>query len=59
VLTDDVVARANAAGVRASDIGEAGGDRLIAADAFDVTLADATRAWRDAIPNALGASMRT
>jgi phosphoribosylformylglycinamidine synthase subunit PurL len=57
VLTDDVVARANAAGVPGSDIGEAGGDRLIAADAFDVTLADATRAWRDAIPDALSADV--
>jgi phosphoribosylformylglycinamidine synthase subunit PurL len=57
LLTDDVVARANAAGVPGSDIGEAGGDRLIAADAFDVTLADATRAWRDAIPDALSADV--
>jgi phosphoribosylformylglycinamidine synthase len=32
-------------------IGRAGGDRLIAAGAFDVSLADATSAWRDAIPH--------
>ena len=30
----------------------AGGDRLVAAGAFDVALADATRGWRDAIPDA-------
>jgi phosphoribosylformylglycinamidine synthase len=55
VLSDEVLARAAASGVPASDIGHAGGDRLVAADAFDVSLADATRAWRDAIPNALDA----
>jgi phosphoribosylformylglycinamidine synthase len=32
-------------------IGRAGGDRLIAANAFDVSLADAADAWRNAIPN--------
>jgi phosphoribosylformylglycinamidine synthase subunit PurL len=57
VLTDEVLARAGAAGVAAADIGRAGGDRLVAADAFDVSLADATRAWRDAIPDALGADV--
>jgi phosphoribosylformylglycinamidine synthase len=55
VLVDEVLSRAGMAGVPAADIGEARGDRLIAAGAFDVALADATRAWRDAIPSALGA----
>jgi phosphoribosylformylglycinamidine synthase subunit PurL len=54
VLVDEVLSRASPAGVRAADVGEARGDRLIARDAFDVSLTDATRAWRDAIPNALG-----
>jgi phosphoribosylformylglycinamidine synthase II len=59
VLAGQVLARASAAGVAAAEIGEARGDRLIAAGAFDVPLADATRAWRDAIPNALGAAATT
>ena len=55
VLVDEVLSRAGTAGVPAADVGEARGDRLVAAGAFDVALADATRTWRDAIPNALGA----
>jgi phosphoribosylformylglycinamidine (FGAM) synthase-like enzyme len=47
------------AGVAAETIGEAGGGRLVAADAFDVALADAARAWRDAIPAALGLGIAT
>src|SRR5262245_35855934 len=54
-LTDDVMARAAAAGVPAADVGEARGDRLLARGAFDVALSDATATWRDAIPSALGA----
>jgi len=57
VLVDEVLSRAGAAGVPAAAVGEARGDRLIAAGAFDVPLSDATRAWRDAIPNALGAEV--
>jgi phosphoribosylformylglycinamidine (FGAM) synthase-like enzyme len=49
-----VTVAARAVGVPAEELGEAGGDRLVAAGAFDVDLADATRAWRDAIPRALG-----
>jgi phosphoribosylformylglycinamidine synthase subunit PurL len=59
VLVDEVLSRASSAGVLAAAVGEARGDRLVAHDAFDVPLADATHAWRDAIPNALGATMRT
>jgi phosphoribosylformylglycinamidine synthase len=55
LLVGQVMGRANAAGVTATQIGDGGGDRLVAADAFDVSLAEATRAWRDAIPNALDA----
>ena len=45
--------RATAAGVPATVIGRVGGDRLVWTGAFDVALADAERAWRDAIPAAL------
>jgi phosphoribosylformylglycinamidine synthase len=50
---DDVIARAAAAGVPATVIGAAGGDRLIWRGAFDVGLTDAETAWRDALPSAL------
>ena len=53
---DDVLTRAAAAGVPATDIGVAAGDRLVSAD-FDVALAAATDAWRNAIPRALGQSV--
>ena len=49
-----VLDRAGAAGLVAADVGEATGERLVAEGDFDVTLADATRAWRDAIPSRLG-----
>jgi phosphoribosylformylglycinamidine synthase len=54
-----VTAAARAAGVPAEELGEAGGARLVAAGAFDVDLADAARAWRDAIPSALGVATPT
>jgi phosphoribosylformylglycinamidine (FGAM) synthase-like enzyme len=53
---DDLVERARAANVPAQRLGTAGGDRLVADGAFAVTLADATTAWRDAIPTLLGHS---
>jgi hypothetical protein len=43
-------ARAVAAGVATTVVGTAGGEHLVATDAFDVPLADAEHAWRDAIP---------
>jgi phosphoribosylformylglycinamidine synthase len=52
----EVCGRAAAVGVTARVIGEATGDRLIAIDAFDVSLADATRAWRDALPTLMSGS---
>ncbi|HKF91953.1 MAG TPA: AIR synthase-related protein, partial [Acidimicrobiia bacterium] len=58
VLVDEVLTRAGTAGVPAADVGETRGDRLVAHDAFDVALSDATRAWRDAIPNALDAFVK-
>jgi phosphoribosylformylglycinamidine synthase len=43
------------AGVDGSLLGEAGGDRLIVEGQIDVPLDDAIAAWRDHIPDALGA----
>jgi phosphoribosylformylglycinamidine synthase len=50
---DDLVERARAANVPAQRLGTAGGDRLAADGAFDVSLADAAHAWRDALPDLL------
>jgi hypothetical protein len=41
--------------VPATELGETGGTRITIAGACDVPLADATRAWREALPRALGA----
>ena len=43
------------AGVPTARIGVAGGDRLIVKGLLDVGLDEATTAWRDRLPNALGA----
>jgi len=51
---DELVDRARAANVPAQRLGTAGGDRLAADGAFSVALVDATHAWRDALPAALG-----
>jgi phosphoribosylformylglycinamidine synthase len=51
---DALVERARAANVPAQRLGTAGGDRLEAEGAFSVALTDATHAWRDALPAALG-----
>ena len=50
---DDVLGRAAAAGVPVAVIGSAGGDRLVWTGAYDVALAEAEGAWRDALPAAL------
>ncbi|HVE46282.1 MAG TPA: phosphoribosylformylglycinamidine synthase subunit PurL [Acidimicrobiales bacterium] len=50
---EDVLARATAAGVPATVIGEAGGERLVVEALVDVDVADAAAAWRGAIPGAL------
>jgi phosphoribosylformylglycinamidine synthase len=49
-----VLRRAEDAGVPAEVIGEAGGAHLEVTDAFAVDLDAATRAWRSALPRALG-----
>jgi phosphoribosylformylglycinamidine synthase len=58
-LVDDVLARSALRGVPVVDLGAAGGSELRLAGAagpvLDVALEDAVRAWRDAIPAALGA----
>jgi phosphoribosylformylglycinamidine synthase len=54
-----ILKRAEDAGVHAFDLGPVGGDRLVIDGAVDVALADAERAWRDAIPSALGALERS
>ena len=51
----EVYRRAEQAGVPAAFLGGSGGDRLVVEGLVDVGLADATTAWRDAIPRALAA----
>jgi phosphoribosylformylglycinamidine synthase len=55
---DEVLARAAAAGVPATVIGAAGGDRIVVEGLFDVSLADAVTAWRDRLPVALGVGVQ-
>ncbi|MCP3856127.1 MAG: phosphoribosylformylglycinamidine synthase subunit PurL [Actinomycetia bacterium] len=52
---DDVIARAEKAGVPISRIGAAGGDRFWIKDLLDLPLADLIDSWRRRIPEALGA----
>jgi len=49
----DVFARARDAGVACSELGVAGGERLVLEGCFDVALDDAASAWRHALPAAL------
>ncbi|MFN8050040.1 MAG: phosphoribosylformylglycinamidine synthase subunit PurL [Acidimicrobiales bacterium] len=51
----EVIDRCEAAGVAVTQLGAAMGDRIAVKDLFDVSLADATAAWRDRLPDALGA----
>jgi phosphoribosylformylglycinamidine synthase len=51
-----VLGAAAAAGVDAAVVGQAFGDRCIADGAFAVPLAEARRAWQDAIPNLMAKS---
>ncbi|MBK5287060.1 MAG: phosphoribosylformylglycinamidine synthase subunit PurL [Acidimicrobiia bacterium] len=52
---DDVVTRANAANLPVAVIGQAAGSALVAEEAFTVPLADATSAYREAIPRIMDA----
>jgi len=49
-----VMAHAEEAGVPVTSLGVAGGDRLAVGGLLDVDLAEATEAWRSALPRALG-----
>ena len=51
---EGLLARAEAAGVAAAHVGRTGGTRLRVDGALDVDLAEVSRAWRDALPAALG-----
>ena len=53
-LLANVVNVADHFGVPTARIGVAGGDRLTVKDLLDVSLVDATAAWRDKLPDALG-----
>jgi phosphoribosylformylglycinamidine synthase II len=51
---EEVLARAEAAGVPAAVIGTAGGERLVVEGLVDLAVADVAGAWRRALPGALG-----
>ena len=51
---DAVRALAEAAGVAVRELGGAGGDRLLIEGLVDVSVAETTDAWRNALPRALG-----
>jgi phosphoribosylformylglycinamidine synthase len=53
VAAEQIRRRAQAAGVQFSELGMAGGERLMVEGLVDVAVDEATRAWRDAIPAAL------
>jgi hypothetical protein len=48
-----VISSATAAGVPVTVLGRAHGDRLVVEGLVDASLADATDAWRDALPKAV------
>ena len=50
----EVLSRAEAAGVPAAAIGTAGGEQLVVEGLVDLPVADLARAWRRALPAALG-----
>ncbi len=45
-----LISRAAGAGVAFRVLGEAGGDRLVVEGLYDVSVAEATEAWRDRLP---------
>ena len=52
---DDVIRAAQSAGVVATRLGQVTGDRIVVEGLLDVPVATATAAWRDRLPDALGA----
>src|SRR5581483_1392396 len=51
---DAARAAAEAAGVPFTELGAAGGERLVIGDLVDLAVADIGRGWREALPAALG-----
>ena len=50
----EVLVRAAAAGIPARILGHSGGERLVVDGLLDLSVAEATAAWRHALPDALG-----
>jgi len=50
----EVLARAAASGIPARILGHPGGDRIVVGGLVDLPVAEATAAWRHALPDALG-----
>ena len=51
---EDVIRAAEAAGVLATSLGSAGGAALVVEGLLEVSVAEATTAWREVLPEALG-----
>jgi phosphoribosylformylglycinamidine synthase len=51
---DDVVRAAQSAGVAVARLGAVRGDRMVVEGLVDVAVSEATAAWRDRLPDALG-----
>ena len=51
---DEILERAASAGVPATVIGTAGGDRIVVEGLVDLALADVVEVWAGALPKALG-----
>jgi phosphoribosylformylglycinamidine synthase len=51
---ESIVARARSAGVAVSELGIAGGERLVVEGLVDLALGDLERAWRSTLPELLG-----
>ncbi len=54
---DAVVARAQSAGVAVTELGVAGGDRLVLGPLVAVAVAELTAAWTDRLPSAFGTAV--
>ncbi len=52
--TDEVMARAESAGVAARELGPAGGDRLVLGSLVDLAVTDVVAAWTNRLPTAFG-----
>jgi phosphoribosylformylglycinamidine synthase len=52
-VAQEILSRAAEAGVPASFLGASGGDRMVVAGLFDLSVADATESWRTVLPAAL------